>query len=80
MQVSSEANGSNRTAISGGAAPSWLQRDVTLNWLALGLLLAAWNSADDAGCTARRPQPLQGYSYVTVRAITQKIPFLDQGS
>ena len=50
---------------------SWLQRDVTLNWLALGLLLAAWNAADDASPATPRPQPLQSYPYVTVRAITR---------
>ncbi len=54
------------------AAPSnfWSQhREATLNWLALGLLLAAWNAADnDAGEAHRRPAALRGYSYVSVRA------------
>lgn len=49
----------------------WLKRDAGLNWIALGLLLAAWNAADDAGPVRRRPQPLQGYSFVTVRAMTR---------
>jgi len=56
--------------------PFWtLRREATLNWLALGLLLAAWNAADnrasdnDATAAARpRPEALRGYSYVSVRA------------
>jgi hypothetical protein len=61
------------------------RREATLNWLALGLLLAAWNAADNevvgdrasdgrtvdnhAGAGAlRRPAPLRGYDYVSVRA------------
>jgi hypothetical protein len=49
----------------------WAQRrEASLNWLALGLLLAAWN-ATDGGVNpqaARRPEALRGYSYVSVRA------------
>jgi hypothetical protein len=49
----------------------WSQhREASLNWLALGLLLAAWNASDN-GPTApakRRPESLRGYSYVSVRA------------
>jgi hypothetical protein len=51
-----------------------LRREATLNWLALGLLLAAWNASDndapdkDTAATARRPEVLRGYSYVSVRA------------
>jgi hypothetical protein len=50
------------------AAGSW--REAALNWLALGLLLAAWNASDnDAGATLRpRPEALRGYDYVSVRA------------
>ncbi len=46
------------------------RREASLNWLALGLLLAAWNASDnDAAVTARpRPGALRGYSYVSVRA------------
>jgi hypothetical protein len=46
------------------------RREATLNWLALGLLLAAWNASDnDAAAKARpRPEALRGYSYVSVRA------------
>ena len=51
----------------------WTQRrEASLNWLALGLLLAAWNAVDDPG--SRDPQPplrpasLRGYAYVSVRA------------
>jgi hypothetical protein len=51
----------------------WSQyREATLNWLALGLLLAAWNAADnDIGEKPRRPQTLRGYSCVSVRAATR---------
>jgi hypothetical protein len=52
-----------------------LRREAALNWLALGLLLAAWNasdnheSGDDAAAGKRgRPEALRGYSYVSVRA------------
>jgi hypothetical protein len=45
-------------------------RETSLNWLALGLLLAAWNASDDDSATqaARRPEGLRGYSSVSVRA------------
>jgi hypothetical protein len=53
------------------------QREASLNWLALGLLLAAWNAADNnagngAGETRRRPESLRGYSSVSVRAALRK--------
>ncbi len=47
-----------------------LRWEAAHNWLALGLLLAAWNSAEDAG-NERRPASLRGYSYVSVRAATR---------
>jgi hypothetical protein len=65
------------------AASFWsARREATLNWLALGLLLAAWNASDndaaahDAAADAAgaassvrgRPQALRGYDYVSVRA------------
>jgi hypothetical protein len=44
--------------------------EASLNWLALGLLLAAWNAADDARPQDRaRPAALRGYETVSVRAI-----------
>jgi hypothetical protein len=48
----------------------WVQhREASLNWLAFGLLLAAWNAADSDDRGARgRPDSLRGYSYVSVRA------------
>jgi hypothetical protein len=50
------------------AAAWWSQhREASLNWLALGLLLAAWNASDSAP-QARRPEALRGYSAVSVRA------------
>jgi hypothetical protein len=46
------------------------RREASLNWLALGLLLAAWNASDNdsAADARRRPEALRGYSYVSVRA------------
>ncbi|HXC22715.1 MAG TPA: hypothetical protein VNV13_14615 [Steroidobacteraceae bacterium] len=46
-------------------------REAALNWLALGLLLAAWNASNnDAGDSARRrPEVLRHYDYVSVRAM-----------
>jgi hypothetical protein len=50
----------------------WSQhRETTLNWLALGLLLAAWNVVDDGHSAKPRPEALRGYSYVSVRAVTR---------
>jgi hypothetical protein len=47
----------------------WSQRrEAALNWLAFGLLLAAWNAADDADPAGRRPHSLRGYAQVSVRA------------
>jgi hypothetical protein len=51
----------------------WLQRrEASLNWLALGLLLAAWNASDNDNESQppRRPEALRGYSSVSVRAAT----------
>jgi hypothetical protein len=56
-----------------------LRREASLNWLALGLLLAAWNASDNevapaahpATHSARRPEALGGYSYVSVRALNR---------
>jgi hypothetical protein len=55
-----------------------LRREASLNWLALGLLLAAWNASDndahidtrkDSTATVRRrPEALRGYTYISVRA------------
>jgi hypothetical protein len=46
------------------------RREASLNWLALGLLLAAWNASDNdpAADARRRPEALRGYSYFSVRA------------
>jgi hypothetical protein len=50
------------------------RREASLNWLALGLLLAAWNASDrDAPANVRpRPAALRPYPYVSVRA-TQRV-------
>jgi hypothetical protein len=57
-----------------GPMASWWseRREVSLNWLALGVLLAAWNASDDGRAvqTRRRPEALRGYSSVSVRAAT----------
>jgi hypothetical protein len=46
-----------------------VRREAALNWLALGLLLAAWNAADNGEASDRRkPDSLRGYSAVSVRA------------
>jgi hypothetical protein len=46
------------------------RREATLNWLALGVLLAAWNTSDNKSPPdlRRRPEALRGYTYVSVRA------------
>jgi hypothetical protein len=44
------------------------RREASLNWLALGLLLAAWNASDNDAAADARPEALRGYSYVSVRA------------
>lgn len=53
------------------------RREASLNWLALGLLLAAWNASDsDGAADARgRPEALRGYSYVSVRAAQRAVSF-----
>jgi hypothetical protein len=45
-------------------------REASLNWLALGLLLAAWNVSNDDPVSRVQPRPvaLRGYSFVSVRA------------
>jgi hypothetical protein len=56
---------------SGSKETWWAQhREASLNWLALGLLLAAWNASDNDAATQvrRRPEALRGYSSVSVRA------------
>jgi hypothetical protein len=58
----------------------WTQhREASLNWLAFGLLLAAWNASDnDTAAQTRRPAGLRGYSFVSVRAATVH-PLSDTG-
>jgi hypothetical protein len=60
------------TAAPGMPAQLWSQRrEATLNWLALGLLLAAWNAVDDGDSASRRPEELRGYAHVSVRAVAR---------
>lgn len=59
--------------------PFWTsRREAALNWLALGLLLAAWNASDNdaAANVRRRPEALRGYDYVSVRAANRIAPLL----
>jgi hypothetical protein len=53
---------------------SYTYREATLNWLALGLLLAAWNASDDtvpaAAHPPQRPGALRMHPHVSVRAAT----------
>jgi hypothetical protein len=47
----------------------WSTREASFNWLALGMLLAAWNASDNETAAAvRKPQALRGYASVSVRA------------
>jgi hypothetical protein len=45
-------------------------REAALNWLALGMLLAAWNVSNDDPTSRAQPRPvsLRGYAFVSVRA------------
>lgn len=58
--------------IASGCKETWWSqhREASLNWLALGLLLAAWNTADRGATPQAKPRPesLRGYAYVSVRA------------
>jgi hypothetical protein len=49
---------------------------VSLNWLALGVLLAAWNASenDPTVPVVRRPEALRGYHCVSVRAAQRASP------
>jgi hypothetical protein len=63
---------SNSRKVAGLPDQLWSQRrEAALNWLAFGLLLAAWNAADDGAAVQRRPESLRGYSQVSVRAIAR---------
>jgi hypothetical protein len=66
---------STTTSIFSKPRTFWVQhREASLNWLALGLLLAAWNAADSDDRSARgRPDSLRGYSYVSVRAAQRSV-------
>jgi hypothetical protein len=48
-----------------------LNRETTLNWLALGMLLAAWNASDNEPRAPTRPEALRGYAHVSVRSVRQ---------
>ena len=59
----------------------WAQhREASCNWLAFGLLLAAWNLADPADPADRtdppndgRPASLRAYPCVSVRAVQRDV-------
>lgn len=62
--------GHRRIGTRAAQAPGWwLNREAAFSWLALGLLLGAWNAVDDAAAASERPQTLRGYDAVSVRAI-----------
>jgi len=67
--INCAAGRSGGSAWRAGGETWWSQhREATLNWLALGLLLAAWNASDDPAQRRLRPEPLRRYSAVSVRA------------
>jgi hypothetical protein len=56
----------------------WLEhREASLNWLALGLLLAAWNATDNdaARGSTQRPAALRGYVSVSVRGLQRSTAY-----
>ena len=59
-------------ARSWSVVPTWhaATRERALNWLAFGLLLAAWNFSDNDAVTpkANRPSQLENHALVSVRA------------
>lgn len=68
-------DGRSRVGFQRERGPAWAynfiaSREAALNWLALGLLLAAWNVSSDDPASAARPRPdsLRGYGVVSVRA------------
>ncbi len=70
--MSLEANSMRAKSMFGKPQKFWMQnREASLNWLALGLLLAAWNAADGGDERGARPRPdsLRGYLAVSVRAV-----------
>jgi hypothetical protein len=64
------ASPDRRIRNAGSVQAVWSQhREATLNWIALGMLLAAWNASDnDAASRVRRPDALRGYASVSLRA------------
>lgn len=65
-------------------SPSWgygstgASREAALNWLAFGLLLAAWNVSNDdpSNSVQSRPDSLRGYPFVSARAASLHAPQL----
>jgi hypothetical protein len=83
MEIMSTSPGQMMRGSPPAVGSDWwsLRREASLNWLALGLLLAAWNASDDAQevPAARRPTALRGYSSVSVRAATLHAEELHRG-
>jgi hypothetical protein len=82
MLVSSQRGAAmfNSSQPASGRKHFWAShREATLNWLALGLLLAAWNACDNRSAPdpRRRPEALRGYAYVSARA-AQRVAFPDR--
>jgi hypothetical protein len=69
-------NPSQPTIFRTGRKPLWVtNREAALNWLALGVLLAAWNTTDSTPAPGLRgrPEALRGYRYVSVRAANREV-------
>jgi hypothetical protein len=62
---------SGRSPIRARNEPVAAARERTRNWIALGLLLAAWNAANDDAQRAVRPESLRAYPLVSVRALVR---------
>ena len=64
-------NSSARAAQNSLAAFWAPRREAAANWLAFGLLLAAWNASDNEASGERRDRPrsLRAHPYVTVRTV-----------
>jgi hypothetical protein len=70
------ASSNNEERIMSTQQSWWLQhREASLNWLALGLLLAAWNASDNGAAKETRPRPqvLRAYPYISVRTASAQL-------
>lgn len=61
----------NTQSVLPSACPRGRAGERSLNWLALGLLLAAWNAADDDARAVAKPPALRAHAFVSVRAVAR---------